>query len=334
VIVIYRPPYSVNHQIPTGVFFTEFSDYLESFLRCKEQLQITGDFNFHLNDNQNIDALKFLDLLETFNLQQHVTNSTHLHGNILDLIITRTSEELLAKPPRIERFISDHACIICQLNSPRTQFSVKNISYRKVKTIDIHRLKNDIKESALNLTSEDIDDTIADTDALAHVYNKTLSALLDDHAPLKSTIRPTMPWYNNEIDDARKKRRKAERKWRKSRRAEDLVMFKRLKNYVTHLINKARRDFYTEFVNENSSNQTSLFRAANKLLTLKNNNLSFPKQMDRNILVNDIGKLFVHKIIKVRAETDSTDVDEIDRALVPTNPQIDDEGHGIFSSTR
>ena len=67
-----------------------------------------------------------------------------------------------------------------------------------------------------------------------------------------------MPWYNNEIDDARKKRRKAERKWRKSRRAEDLVMFKRLKNYVTHLINKARRDFYTEFVNENSSNQTNL----------------------------------------------------------------------------
>ena len=36
-------------------------------------------------------------------------------------------------------------------------------------------------------------------------------------------------------------------------------------------------------------------------------------------------KFFVHKIIKVRAETDSTDVDEIDRALVPTNPQIDDE---------
>ena len=53
--------------------------------------------------------------------------------------------------------------------------------------------------------------------------------------------------------------------------------------------------------------------------------MSFPKQMDRNILVNDIGKFFVHKIIKVRAETDSTDVDEIDRALVPTNPQIDDE---------
>ena len=189
VIIIYRPPYSVNHQIPTGVLLTEFSDYLESFLLCKEQLLITGDFNFHLNDNQNIDALKFLDLLETFNLQQHVTNSTHLHGNILDLIITRTSEELLAKPPRIERFISDHDCIICQLISPRTQFSVKNISYRKVKTIDIHRLKNDIKESALNLTSENIDDTIADTDALAHVYNKTLSALLNDHAPLKSTTK-------------------------------------------------------------------------------------------------------------------------------------------------
>jgi hypothetical protein len=30
IVVIYRPPYSVDHPVSTSVFFTEFSEYLES----------------------------------------------------------------------------------------------------------------------------------------------------------------------------------------------------------------------------------------------------------------------------------------------------------------
>ena len=95
IFIVYRPPYSEDHKVSTSVFFDEFSDCLKSLLLCKEQLLITGDFNIH-TDKGHQDPISsiFLNLLESFNLQQHVTMPTHLHGHILDLIITRMSKNL------------------------------------------------------------------------------------------------------------------------------------------------------------------------------------------------------------------------------------------------
>ena len=75
--IIYRPPYSDEHQVPTSVFFTEFSEYLESAVLSKENLLISGDFNIHVDNIHDSDAIKFSDLLKSFGLKQHVTRPTH-----------------------------------------------------------------------------------------------------------------------------------------------------------------------------------------------------------------------------------------------------------------
>ena len=87
-VMIYRPPYSDEHKVPTTVFFREFSDYLESVLLSKEQILFAGDFNIHVDNPCDSNAIKFADLLESFELQQHVKSSTHKEDHILDLIIT------------------------------------------------------------------------------------------------------------------------------------------------------------------------------------------------------------------------------------------------------
>ena len=71
-VIVYRPPYSEEHRVPVNVFLAEFPEYLESLLLCKEQLLITGDFNIHVDDLQDSDARKFLELLEGVDLEQHV----------------------------------------------------------------------------------------------------------------------------------------------------------------------------------------------------------------------------------------------------------------------
>ena len=48
-VIIYRPPYSSEHKVSSSVFFTEFSNYMESLLLCKEPLVICGDFNIHVD---------------------------------------------------------------------------------------------------------------------------------------------------------------------------------------------------------------------------------------------------------------------------------------------
>ena len=71
-------------------------------------------------------------------------------------------------------------------------------------------------------STEDLNKFVAD-------YNSTLSNLLNHHAPLKSkTVRkhPLVPCYTAEIGAAKRLRRKAERKWRRTGLHEDLIAFK------------------------------------------------------------------------------------------------------------
>ena len=56
---------------------------------------IRGDFNVHV-DTYCINQRKFLNLLDTSNLAQNVNKSTHLHGHILDLILSPSDSSLSA----------------------------------------------------------------------------------------------------------------------------------------------------------------------------------------------------------------------------------------------
>ena len=77
-------------------------------------------------------------------------------------------------------------------------------------------------------------------------YNTTLLEVLNCHAPIKTRTRvsrPTVPWYSDTIDLAKRQRRKAERKWRKTKLAADLNVYKAKKNHITYLMNRARREY-------------------------------------------------------------------------------------------
>ena len=158
--------------------------------------------------------------------------------------------------------------------------------------MDLDSLKADLAASGLcQEQSDELTNVTPDgVDALLRNYNKTLSRMTNCHAPLKTKTlraRPRVPWYNADIDAAKRIRRKAERRWRKTKSLSDLIIFKSKKNHVTHLMNQARRAFYTNFIDENSADQGRLFRATKKLLSRKDE-LSFPDYHDKTALANDI----------------------------------------------
>ena len=80
---------------------------------CPEVLVISGDFNLHLDDLGDNDTKKFMDLLETFSLSQHVSGPTHLSGHTFDLIITCLSDDVVLASPKGTFPISDHFIIQC-----------------------------------------------------------------------------------------------------------------------------------------------------------------------------------------------------------------------------
>ena len=200
----------------------------------------------------------------------------------------------------------------------------KNHQLQKKKTINLDSFHSDIQASSL--CNDRQFNTADDLDAFACEYNTTLSALLDQHAPLKTRrriIRPVVPWYNEFIDNAKRQRKKAERKWRKTKAADDLLDFKSKRNHVTFLMNEARRDFYSEFMAENGADQRKLFNAAKKLLGIKNEPL-FAEHLDKTIIANDIGRYFVRKVENIRNEIDTTPISQSDRDLVPPDKPVVD----------
>ena len=204
-----------------------------------------------------------MDLLESMGLQQHVNVSTHKSGHTLDLIITRCAGSLLLTNPTADYLFSDHFTVISDLIIKKPLVTVKEISYRKIKNINIESFTNNLRESAL---CQQCPDSLHE---LVNLYNTTSSNTLDLHAPvITKTIksRPLVPWFSVETKEARRERRKAERKWRHTRCYSDLLTFKLKKKYATDIMNKSRCEFYKSFISENSSDQKKLFSATKKLL--------------------------------------------------------------------
>ena len=116
-VIIYRPPPSRKNKLTVSMFFEEFSQLIEHPMEDYiYPLIIAGDFNFHVNDLNHRDALKFTDLLESVNLIQHVKSPTHRHGHTFDLIITRKEDDMIADVQVLADVYSDHRVICCKIN--------------------------------------------------------------------------------------------------------------------------------------------------------------------------------------------------------------------------
>lgn len=135
-------------------------------------------------------SVKFRDLLESVGLRQHVKKSTHNNGHILDLIITRFTDSTICKEPQVDRFMSDHASVICHVLAPRPSKARRKITYRKLNSVDTDKLRRDVAASFLcNTVHVDPEDLpVGEIDNLVREYNMTLKNITDHHAPLKTKV--------------------------------------------------------------------------------------------------------------------------------------------------
>ena len=56
----------------------EFCNLISTINMEYENIMYLGDFNLHLNDMDNDDALQFQDMVEAIGLIQHVNGLTHV----------------------------------------------------------------------------------------------------------------------------------------------------------------------------------------------------------------------------------------------------------------
>ena len=200
--------FTQTHAISTRTFFYDFVAYLKLFILCQYPILITGDFNIHVDDSLNTDALRLYDILESFKLDQHVNDPTHTHGHALNFAITRAGDHILKKPPKVDFRISDDVSIICCPSVLKPPLLKKSVQHRKLKNINIFALKRDLLSSSLFSQSH------PNLKEFSERFNTTQSSLLDVHAPLSKknvTIRPRVPWFSDAIKMVKRRRRKAKK---------------------------------------------------------------------------------------------------------------------------
>ena len=121
-------------------------------------------------------------------------------------IITRCGDSLLSTNPIADYLFSDHFKVISDLTIKKPSLTIKQISYRKTKSIDIESFKNDLLFVSTVLIALMSWSTYTTQHCLTHLMHTLLLS------PRPSS-RPLVPWYSMEINEARRERWKAERKW-------------------------------------------------------------------------------------------------------------------------
>ena len=140
-----------------------------------EPLVMAGDFNIHVNVSSDNDAVRFLDQLSSMGLQQHIDFPTHVSGNTLDLLITRSSDSRLIREVQPDPYFSDHCSVLFLINTPKPQLSRKEVSFRKTKAIDTTAFMEDLSHSASRLCQN----PPSQPDELVDCYNTTQAELID-----------------------------------------------------------------------------------------------------------------------------------------------------------
>lgn len=93
------------------MFFNEFPILLERSVGACGHHLLMRDFNFHVDDRTDRLASRFLDLLDSHDLIQHVTCPTHENNHMLDLRITRTCDGTIESWSTLNCPLSDHSAI-------------------------------------------------------------------------------------------------------------------------------------------------------------------------------------------------------------------------------
>ena len=137
-------------------------------------------------------------------------------------------DSIIQDTPISGSFLSDHATVLFNLKGSKSESSAKEVWFRKIKSINLPKFKNDIRTSELLLNTPN---HLVD---LVNCFNTTLKSITDKHAPWRkrsTTQRAQAPWWSDEIRSAKRRRRK----------------------------------FYSDFVSSISGDQRKLFAATKKL---------------------------------------------------------------------
>ena len=130
-------------------------------------------------------------------------------------------------------------------------------------------------------------------------------------------IREKTKWFNSEIKEAKKYRRKMEDKWKRNKSVENWEIYKRIRNNYYTLIEKNKKKYYNEKF-QNSRNSKEIHKNLEELLGLKKEKVFPDEPSEPRCLADEFVEFFENKVEKICAEIEIESLEEY-----PNMPQIE-----------
>ena len=160
--------------------FEDLNNLLERIVITSHELVILGDFNIRTDlQDTTTEAITYSDVLDLFNLKNHVTFPTHNKGHTLYLVMTDNECSMMVEVTQGD-FISDHCLIDCKLNIAKLQNDTLWRYCQKIKKTDKEKFQENLKASLPLISQEPL------VDAKTDKYQTILDSIMDKLAPLKN----------------------------------------------------------------------------------------------------------------------------------------------------
>ena len=250
------------------MYFTEQCILLKCLDEKEGKNIIFGDFNIHVEKPEMTYPQQLNNLITQYSLQQKVPLiPTHIDGGTLDLMLMDEDIEHLVDGIEVfeDGTRSDHYLVLCSMNLKTTSIhSAANnvIEYRDFKKINIEAFKADITES-------DITGDFSSLEEAVDKYNRTLTHIMDKHCPvIKKRIKKKFtPWMDEQLLDLRRRKRAAERKFRKpGSAAEDKAEYLKLRKQFNKLCFIKKKIYHQPSLKASSGDIKALYKKLDKLL--------------------------------------------------------------------
>lgn len=307
-ITVYRLQF-----VPVAEFLDEFQELLETYTVLHNDFVIAGDVNIHVETNES-PSEKFKNLLEMFNLKQHVTEPTHIMGHTIDVIISPNEDKYIHNIAVRHTDLSHHHLIDFEASVSAESNLSKTITYRAWRNIDNEQFALEIKKALEEYPkTNDLGERVL-------AYNTVLRETYNKLAPLQSkviTVKPSAPWFDSEYKTLRRKRRKAEKKYRRTKSDEDKREFVDLRKETTKMAQEKKISRITQKIEQGSSK--TLYQVVNHL-TDKTQEKVLPTAQSDEELANNFLHFFQQKIQKIRAKFPTNNTKSSTRKQI--NPEI------------
>ena len=290
VVCVYRLSYESSVK-----FFEEFTQMIEVLITAYDSLIIAGDVNIHTETDESY-SRQLADILDMFNMVQHIQQPTHNMGHTLDIVAT------FQEKPRVSNIsvneyieVSDHFLVDFSVTCSPEVRDLKEIRFRDLNAIDPLSFSSEVLQRWVGVNREQ---TFGENVCR---YSAILEDMMEQQAPEKTkTIKivPNSPWFDGEYREVRKLRRKAEKTYKKTKLPEDQEALVRLKKQCTDLAYVKKKNHYSEKLKE--GNSRTMYSIVNKLLDKKQDKV-LPSSNNDKQLANEFVTFFTEKISKLRA---------------------------------